>query len=78
MPMYEERNGLGIPTGKIIPEQTSTRIVPYIVEVDPIEATETGYGRVCPICNRRSGSYVCDGFPTHQASSIIPATKEES
>lgn len=77
-PAREVYDKLGVPTGEIVPECTTTRDISYIVEVSLEEATKTGKGRVCPTCNRGNGSYVCDGFPTFQAASILPLDCENT
>ena len=41
----------------------------YIVEV-PLEEAVNGKGHKCPTCGLLTGSYVCDGFPTHTAPEI--------
>ena len=61
-------------TGKVIPAHDTRVLGPWTIEVSEEEAT-TGKGRQCPICGRKTGSYICDGFPTFQGS-IALSTEE--
>jgi len=49
----------------------------YTVEVTEQEA-RTGLGRKCPMCGKKMGCYVCDGFPTFQGSVVFKETEKDA
>lgn len=74
IPLRKHHTPAKISTEKVLREGLRR----YVVEVSIKEAKETGEGRECPMCGRKSGSYICDGFPTHAATTILTADGEES